>query len=445
MLMDSYLQTYSAEAAEALVQKQLTLLLDPAQALPHDDLKVSLLLQNPKREDILLPGLHRLGVLGGGQLGRYFLMAAKQRGYSTVLWTPEQTPPAKGLADHVIHAPFDDLHALADFAQRVDAVTVEFEAVPIPTLLALEALGCRVRPGSKAIAVCQNRALERAFLVANHIPVAPHVLISHKNELETAFLSLNEAPCVVKTTRFGYDGKGQCRIDSLEGLKKAWKSLGGSAESPLLLEHEIPFQREISILIARGIDGSRRNYPLIENRHVNGVLNVSLMPAPDTEGHTLLQAEDIAKRLVKALNYVGILCVEFFELEDGRLLVNELAPRPHNSGHLTIEACHVSQYQQQVSALTGLPLGNAEMHVQAVGLMNLLSNRWSKQGDVPHWQELLLRYPRLSLHLYGKKELRPQRKMGHVTLTKKNTAMIESAFDEINSILTIYDDSSPCF
>jgi 5-(carboxyamino)imidazole ribonucleotide synthase len=432
-------QTYTQADAQKWVDEQFATILDPQNAMPHTCSKESLELHCPLRGDVLLPGVHTLGVLGGGQLGRYFLMAAKQRGYSTVLWTPEKTPPAKGLSDKVIHAPFDDEAALAEFAKTVDAVTVEFEAVPIPTILALESLGCRVRPSSKAIAVCQNRALERAFLVANGIAVSPHVVVHHKRELETAFLTLGEQACIVKTTRFGYDGKGQRRISTLDELKQAWKDLDASPEAPLLVEHVIPFKREVSILMARGIDGSRRNYPLVENQHVNGVLNMSFMPAPETQGHTLLQAEDIAKRLVKALNYVGILCVEFFELEDGSLLVNELAPRPHNSGHFTIEACHVSQYQQQVNALTGMPLGNAEMHVKAVGLMNLLSNRWSKEGASPNWQELLSRYPRLSVHLYGKKELRPNRKMGHITLTKKDTSMVESAFDEINSMLTTYD------
>ena len=292
-------QTYSQADAQKWVEAQFATILDPQKAMPHHCSKESLELHCPLREDVLLPGIHTLGVLGGGQLGRYFLMAAKQRGYSTVLWTPEQTPPAKGLSDQVIHAPYDDETALAAFAKTVDAVTVEFEAVPIATMLALESLGARVRPGSRAIAVCQNRALERAFLVANGIAVAPHVVVYHKRELEMAFLTLGEQPCIVKTTRFGYDGKGQRRISSLAELKQAWKDLEGAPEAPLLVEHVIAFKREVSILIARGIDGSRRNYPLVENHHVNGVLNMSFMPAPETQGHTLLEAEDIAKRLAQ--------------------------------------------------------------------------------------------------------------------------------------------------
>jgi 5-(carboxyamino)imidazole ribonucleotide synthase len=424
------IQTYSAEQAqqqlEAVFAKRLR-----CQHIPD----VHGVHTHP-REEILVPGLHTIGVLGGGQIGRYFLFAAKQRGFRTVCWSSQDKVPANGLCDVFIHAPYDDATALQQFINEVDGVTVEYESIPLELILELENANLRVRPGSKGLAVCQDRALERLFLVSQNIPVAPHWVLHHRHDISMADEALGDVPCLLKTTRFGRDGKSQLAVHGADAIKKGWDELKGSPQSPLILEHSIPFRREISIVIARSVEGNVRHYPLVENRHVEGMLNLSIMPAPDLKDITLLQAEDIARRIVKGLNYIGVLAVEFFELEDGSLLVNELVPRPHNSAYVTIEACHISQFDQQVSALTGMPLGNAEMHVPVAGSMNLFGIYWPKEERaVPDWYELLYRYPRLNLHLYGKPTLRPDRKMGHVTLTRKNHYMLEAAFEEIYELL----------
>jgi 5-(carboxyamino)imidazole ribonucleotide synthase len=423
-------QTYNAEQARTMLQAQFDKRLKCTRV--PEDCEVN----THARDEILIPGLHTLGVLGGGQIGRYFLMAAKQRGFRTVCWSSLDDVPARGLCDVFIHAPYTDETALREFIRQVDGVTLEYESVPMALVLELEAANLRVRPGSKGLAICQDRALERLFLVSEDIPVAPHWVLHHRQDVAMAEEALGNVPCLLKTTRFGRDGKHQMQVQGVEAIKKGWDELRGDAENPLILEHAIPFRRELSMLIARSVDGKMRHYPLVENRHVNGMINLSIMPAPGLSSETLLQAEDIARRVVKGLNYIGVLCVEFFELADGSLLVNELAPRPHNSGYVTIEACHISQFDQQVSALTGMPLGNAEMHVPVAGSMNLFGSYWpDDRTKAPNWYELLYRYPRINLHLYGKPDPRPDRKMGHVTLTRKNHFMLEAAFDEIYELL----------
>jgi len=426
----SFLQTYSAEEAKVLLDQAL------ADAIRIDKTPIS----KHDKKTTLLPGIHTLGILGGGQLGRYFLISAKERGYRTVVWCDKPRYPSKHLADICIEAPFTDKDALDHFATEVDAVTLEFENIPLQLVLDLEAKGVRVRPSAKVLAICQNRELERRFLVSQGIDVAPHVIVTHGCELEEAFIALGETSCVLKTTRLGYDGRGQRMCQTLKDIKQTWKDLKGSPENPMLLEKCIGFKREVSMLIARGMGKSVRLYPLIENIHIDGILDTSIMPAPNTSVNTLVESEHIATKIAKALDYMGLLCIEFFEMDDGSLLVNELAPRPHNSGHLTIEACHASQYDQQLYALTGLRLRNPSLQVKCAGMMNILADRWPDDDvdHVPNWVELYERYARIKLHLYGKNTLSKGRKMGHITLTGNTPDMLNASLKEIDYILGRY-------
>ena len=374
----------------------------------------------------LMPQQATLGILGGGQLGRFFLMAAKDLGYRTVVWAPDFESPAFGLADEVIQASFDNAKAFQRFTSLADGVSYEFENLPVATLEAMEALGKVVSPSSNILKICQHRILERQCLQGFGIPISPFKPIHSVAELQAGFEALGSQPCILKTATMGYDGKGQGKISTLADCAPVFASFGGEAHAPYLLERVVPFVREVSLIVGRSASGGMVTYPLIENRHHRHVLDLSLCPAPQLNPHTVALSIHIAETLAEGLGLVGVLCIECFELADGTLIVNELAPRPHNSGHLTMEACITSQYEQQVRALCGFTLGCTGLRVPMVGLQNLMGQLWASSGKEPDWARLLDQYPEVKLHLYGKESAKPGRKMGHLVLTGDDYPTIEA-------------------
>lgn len=345
-----------------------------------------------------------LGMLGGGQLGRFFVMAAHELGYRVMVLDPDPTSPAGRLADEHLVAAFDDQAALARMAQTCAAVTTEFENVPADTLAYLAA-SVPVSPGADCVAIAQHRIREKTFLREHGFPVGPFAVIESVQDL--AALDVSLLPGVLKVARFGYDGKGQARVSSLDEARAAFAQFG---QEPCVLEKFLPLDCEVSVVLARGRDGQARCFPLAENRHRNGILDVSIQPAQVADS-VRDEAQALALKLAGQLGYVGVMAVEFF-VSEGRVLINEIAPRPHNSGHYTIDACLTSQFEQQVRVLAGLPLGEPRAHSAAV-MVNLLGEVW--RGGEPEWQPLLSA-PGLKLHLYGKFEARKGRKMGHFTL-----------------------------
>ncbi len=360
---------------------------------------------------ILLPG-ETLGLMGGGQLGRMFAQAAATMGYHVAVLEPGRSAPAAEVSLEAIVAPYDDEAALEKLARRVKAVTTEFENVPAPALQRLAELGVRTAPPASAVAVTQDRNREKTFVgdVAG-VPVAPHAAV--RNERDAENVSKDLLPGILKTARLGYDGKGQALVTTREEVLAAFRTFGGV---DCVLEKRLDLALEISVIVCRGATGEVVVFPVSENHHRNGILAVSVLPARVTD-ETAEKAKRYAEKIALALNYVGVLCVEFFVLKDGTLVVNELAPRPHNSGHATIEACTTSQYEAQVRAMTGLPLGDTSLRTPAV-MLNLLGDLWfDEEGKLrsPDWASVLA-VPGAKLHLYGKAEPRRARKMGHVTV-----------------------------
>lgn len=354
----------------------------------------------------ILPGA-TIGVLGSGQLGRMLALAAREMGYGVAVFSPDARSPAGAVADAVVVASYDDLEAVQRFARGVDVVTFEFENVPARTAEAVAGL-VPVRPAGHVLHTTQHRLREKRFLRDAGLPVTAFEPTRARADLPGA-VSRVGAPAVLKTADFGYDGKGQVRVpnEAPETLDRAHAVLGG-AEG--ILEAFVPFERELSVIAARGHDGAFAAWPVFENRHVRHVLDLTMCPAPIPAG-VASEARQLAQRVCEALDLVGVLCVEMFLLPDGRLLINELAPRPHNSGHLTIEASVTSQFEQQLRAVCGLPLGDTSTRPAAMA--NLLGDLWT--AGTPHWAAALDR-PGVHLHLYGKHEARPGRKMGHLTV-----------------------------
>ncbi len=352
----------------------------------------------------ILPGA-TIGILGSGQLGRMLALAARRMGYRVHVYSPETNSPTGQIADREVAAAYDDLDAVRDFARRVDVVTYEFENVPAATAAAIAEL-VPVRPHSLALDVSQNRIREKAFCVDNRLPVTRHAPVTSESDLETA-LAITGLPAILKTAASGYDGKGQVRLERAGEALPAWKELGGV---DAMLEAEVDFAGEVSVVCARTVAGEFAHYGLLANDHANHILDVSVAPAPVATG-VAQTAIDIARTIVDQLGYVGVLCVEFFLTTDNQLLVNEIAPRPHNSGHLTIEACVTSQFEQQLRAVCGLGLGDTSF-VRPAAMANVLGDVWL--GGEPNWAALD-GYPDVKLHLYGKAEARPGRKMGHLT------------------------------
>jgi 5-(carboxyamino)imidazole ribonucleotide synthase len=362
---------------------------------------------------IILPPA-TLGMLGGGQLGRFFVIAARQMGYKVWVLDPDKHSPAGTLADRHLCADYLDYTALDTMAQGCAAVTTEFENVPAA---ALEYF-CKyvpVRPAAEAVAVCQHRIAEKTFLRDNELPHAPFAVVEREDDLRQAPAAL--FPGILKVARFGYDGKGQAVVNSREEALAAWQRFKGE---PCVLEQKLALDYEISVVLARDAQGNVRCFPASENVHSNGILDISIVPA-QKNGDASHGAEEVATSLAQALAYEGVLGVEFF-VSCGQLYVNEMAPRPHNSGHYTIDACVTSQFEQQLRVMCGLPLGDPRAHSAAV-MVNLLGDLWFEGAHhrEPDWAALLA-VPGLKLHLYGKHEARSGRKMGHFTVLDADQA-----------------------
>lgn len=355
---------------------------------------------------MILPGA-TLGVLGGGQLGRMFVLAARTMGYEVVVLDPDPASPAAQFATAHLCAGYGNESALAELGRRCAAVTVEFENVPAGTLERLER-HCIVRPSARALAICQARMEEKSFLRDGGFPTARHVPVLARDDLAAAIAEVG-TPALLKVARLGYDGKGQALVRDADGIFSAFDALGGAA---CILEERIDLATEVSVVLARGADGEIAPFPVGENTHRGGILDTTVVPA-EIPPELARQAAEMAGAIADRLDYVGVLGVEFFVDRGGRLLVNELAPRPHNSGHYTIEACASSQFEQQVRVLCGLPLGDPRLLSPAV-MINLLGDLWPADGGAPAW-DAVLREPGAHLHLYGKGEARAGRKMGHVT------------------------------
>jgi 5-(carboxyamino)imidazole ribonucleotide synthase len=383
-------------------------------------------------DGVILPGA-TLGVMGGGQLGRMFVHAAQSMGYQTAVLDPDATSPAGLVSHHHVQEAYLEAYGLAKMAALCAAITTEFENVPAQALDQL-ALVCPVAPSGAAVSVCQDRAREKAHFTACGVPCAPHAVIETPEQL--AAVSDDLLPGILKTSRMGYDGKGQVRIQTRAELTAAWDDL---QRVPCVLEKMLPLAFEVSVIVARGRDGSVVNFPVQRNLHREGILAVTTAPAPGVSEAIAAQAIANARQIAASLNYVGVLCVEFFSLQDGTLVANEMAPRPHNSGHHTIDACDVSQFEMQVRAMTGLPLVEPVLHSPCL-MLNLLGDLWFPGGVAeqvePDWAAILA-LSGTHLHLYGKHEARAGRKMGHLTVTGATPEAAHAVALQAASILGI--------
>ncbi len=352
-----------------------------------------------------------IGVFGSGQLGRMFAIEARKMGYRVHTFSPESDTPTGQVADIETQASYEDLYEVRTFAQSVDVVTFEFENVPSACVEAAAEF-VDVFPKGEILHTTQNRLREKTFLSNNGFPVTPFRHIKTLDDLRSAVNDLG-TPCVLKTAGFGYDGKGQSKIKAPEDIEVSFEALKGC---DAVLEAFVNFEKEVSVICARDRSGNFAHFGVIENEHTNHILDVSIAPAL-ISGQLLKHAIEIARDIAESLDYVGTLCVEYFVTKDERLLVNELAPRPHNSGHLTFDACVTSQFEQQLRAVCGLPLGSTEFY-RPVAMANLLGDVW--ENGEPNW-DLALADSNVKIHLYGKAEPRPGRKMGHITALAENT------------------------
>jgi 5-(carboxyamino)imidazole ribonucleotide synthase len=376
-----------------------------------------------------------LGVIGGGQLGRMFVHAAQAMGFKVAVLEPSNDSPAGQAADRTIVAAYTDAAGLAEMGQLCAAVTTEFENVPAESLAALAAHSF-VAPAAQCVSVAQDRIAEKRFFVdcapSSGVMPAPHKTIASHADIDA--ISDELLPGILKTVRMGYDGKGQVRVASREDVRAAFDEMKGVT---CLLEKMLPLAYEVSVLTARGADGVSVVYPIAENVHRDGVLFTTTVPGPNVSGDCARKAQDAARAMVAQLGYVGVLCIEFFVLADGSLVVNEMAPRPHNSGHYTIDACVTSQFAQQARAMSRLPLGDVRQHSPAV-MLNILGDVWFDGDSVrePAWDKVLA-LPGAFLHLYGKMDPRRGRKMGHVTFVAPALAAAQQALASACAILGI--------
>jgi len=366
----------------------------------------------------LFPPGSTVGLMGSGQLGRMFAIAARRMGYRVHVFSPEAGTPAGQLADLEIAAPYEDQKAVERFAAGVDVLTFEFENIPAPSV-EWAAAHCVVRPRGEILHICQHRLREKQFLADAGIPVAPFRAVSSRAELYEALETIG-TPAVLKTAAFGYDGKGQRKIGSPAEAERI------EIHAPSVLEKFVPFAMELSVLVARGLDGETAVFPVCENIHRNHILDVTIAPAR-VSAAVADAARGLARRIAVELDLVGLLAVEMFLLPDSTLLANELAPRPHNSGHYTFDACVTSQFEQQLRAVCGLALGSTEL-LRPAAMANLLGDLWL-DGE-PNWPAAA-RFPNVKIHLYGKSGARPGRKMGHLTALAADTdtaaAMVREA------------------
>ena len=359
-----------------------------------------------------------LGMLGGGQLGRFFVISAHELGFQVTVLDPDKNSPAGKIADVHICADFDDAIALKKMAETCAAVTTEFENVPAKSLEML-VLTTTVRPSAACVEIAQNRILEKNFIKHAGLPVAPFAVINNAIDLPKDDSPLY--PAILKVARFGYDGKGQARVKNQLEAQKAFAEF---KQEVCVLERMMALDLEVSVVLARDAQGNIASFPTAENSHLNGILDISIVPARCSEV-LKANAQELAKKLAEKLNYVGVLGVEFFVVGK-QLLVNEIAPRPHNSGHYTIDACVTNQFEQQVRVMTGLPLGDPSLHSNAV-MVNILGDSWvnglKMEMQEPAWNKALS-HANLKLHLYGKHEPRKSRKMGHFTVIGKNKQVV---------------------
>ncbi len=379
---------------------------------------------------MVVPG-QWLGVLGGGQLGRMFCQAAQSMGYRVMVLDPGEESPTAALADAHVLADYDDEESLAELARNCMAVTTEFENVPAVSLETL-ARRTHVAPGARAVELVQDRCVEKAFIQAQGVPVAPYVAVHSEIDLQNAPADL--FPGILKVARLGYDGKGQHRVATREEALAAFSSMG---EVNCVLEARLDLKAELSVVLARDVDGNSRVFPVARNVHHDGILAVTHVDGQDSALTT--EAISAATRIAEGLGYHGVMCVEFFVLKDDVLLVNEVAPRPHNSGHFTLNACSTSQFEQQARVMAGLPLGDTRLLTPAV-MLNLLGDVWLPTTDnnvvEPDWQAVLA-LPGTSLHLYGKKQARRGRKMGHINITASDFGQAVKIANEIVSLLRL--------
>jgi len=378
-----------------------------------------------KHSSTILPGA-TIGVLGSGQLGRMFAIAARRMGYRVHTFSPDSDTPTGQVADEEIRASYDDLDEVRNFARGASVVTFEFENVSAACVEAA-AEYVPVRPGGRVLHTTQHRLREKTFLSQAGFPVAP---FRHITSIEDLKAGLDEigCPAVLKTAGFGYDGKGQSKITSRDEAEKAFGALGGREA---VLEAFIDFEREVSVVAARGVDGSFAHYGVVHNEHRHHILDVTIAPA-DVPPAVESEAVEITRSVLESLDVVGVMCAEFFLTRDGRLLVNELAPRPHNSGHFTFDACVTSQFEQQLRAVCGLPLGSTEL-LRPAAMANLLGDLW--QHGEPDWAAACA-FPEVKLHLYGKLAARPGRKMGHLTALAESGEKAARLVREARAVLS---------
>lgn len=371
-----------------------------------------------------------IGVLGGGQLGRMLSMEAQRMGFRVLQWTGGEQSGAERFADEALTQPFDDPEALAEFLEKVDYVTVEFENIPKVLVEQIQE-NVPTFPRAHAIEICQDRQLEKEFLRNHGIPTVEFRIVESAEELSTALEEIS-GDVIIKTAQFGYDGKGQAQVPAGEDRASAeelWKPFSGVRA---IVEKKVTLVAELSVMVVRGQDGETVTYDPAENEHLDHILHLSIVPAR-LPINFLIEARDLAVRITQAMNYVGVLGVEFFIDDQGNLLVNEMAPRPHNSGHHTLDACETSQFEQQARAVAGLPLGSTEL-LKPVVMWNLLGDLWKSPKEAPDWSPILSTAG-ARLHLYGKSDAKEKRKMGHATfLSEKVEDALKSAQACIKSL-----------
>jgi 5-(carboxyamino)imidazole ribonucleotide synthase len=368
-----------------------------------------------------------LGVLGGGQLGRMFCIAARTMGYQVWVLDPDPNSPAGAICNRHLQADYHDRTALNEMAEHCAAVTTEFENVPAETLEFLESR-VEVRPGSRAVAIARDRILEKTFIREQGLATAPFFAIQEATDLDDAWARL-KLPALLKTAQLGYDGKGQIAVNSLEDARRGFNDLG---KTPCVLEQRVDLASEVSVILARGVEGDTAVYPVGENVHVNGILDTTCVPAGIAD-NVAEQAKGMAVTLAEAMQYCGVLAVEFFLTTDGELLINEMAPRPHNSGHYTLDAALTTQFEQQVRTLCGLPPGATQL-LSPVVMVNILGDLW--RNGTPPWGKLFL-HAQAKLHLYGKHEPRAGRKMGHYNCLAEDAERAMRLAEQIRDELTI--------
>jgi len=390
--------------------------------------------------DSFVPAAHPstwLGVMGGGQLGRMFVHAAQAMGFKVAVLEPVADCPAGHAADHLLVAAYTDTKALAELGEQCVAITTEFENVPAQSLSQL-AQHAFVAPAAAAVSVTQDRMAEKVFFARcaqrSGVMPAPHYSITSQADMDV--LPDDLFPGILKTARMGYDGKGQIRVRTRAEVVDAFAQM---QQVPCVLEKMLPLAYEVSVLAVRGADGEAVVYPIAENEHRDGILFSTTVPSPNVTPECVARAQAATLEIIAQLAYVGVLCVEFFVLHDGSLVVNEMAPRPHNSGHYTIDACVTSQFAQQARAMAKLPLGDVRQHSPAV-MLNLLGDLWFTAEDdqprEPAWEKLLA-LPGANLHLYGKDEARRGRKMGHVTFVASTLTEAQEHCSEACRLLGI--------